>query len=50
METMLGALQRIVADSLTTLDTLVIEGMASADGPCSVNLVLARRRAESALE
>ena len=47
---MLGALQRIVADSLTTLDTLVIEGMASADGPCSVNLALARRRAESALE
>lgn len=49
MESMLAALQRVVDDSLTRLETLSIEGLASADGPCAGNLVLARRRAEAAL-
>lgn len=49
METMLAALQHVVSDSLTRLETLSIEGLASADGPCAGNLVLARRRAEAAL-
>lgn len=49
MEAMLAALQRVVADSLIRLETLSIEGLASADGPCAGNLVLARQRAEAAL-
>lgn len=49
MEAMLAALQRVVSDSLTRLETLSIEGLASADGPCAGNLALARHRAEAAL-
>ena len=33
MDAMLGTLQRIVSDSLMTLNSLAIYGMASADGP-----------------
>ena len=36
MDAMLGTLQRIVSDSLMTLNSLAIYGMASADGPLCV--------------
>ncbi len=48
MNRMLETLQRIVADSLTTLQTVSIYGMASADGSYAFNTTLARNRAQSA--
>ena len=48
MDAMLGTLQRIVSDSLMTLNSLAIYGMASADGPYAFNTALARNRANSA--
>lgn len=48
MNTMLSALQRIVNDSLATLNSVSIYGMASADGSFAYNTVLSRNRANSA--
>lgn len=50
LERLLVSLRAILADSLMTLDTLTIEGVASADGPCAANAVLARRRADAVRE
>lgn len=43
-----NALQDILSDSLATINTFSIYGMASADGPYMFNTALARRRAASA--
>lgn len=48
MDAMLATLDKIVGDSLMTLDTLGIYGMASADGAYAYNTMLARNRAASA--
>lgn len=48
MENMLVALGKIVSDSLATLNSLDIYGMASADGSYAFNTTLARNRAASA--
>lgn len=48
MEGMLAVLEKIVADSLTTLNSLEIYGMASADGSYGFNTALAQKRAISA--
>lgn len=48
MNGMLSALQKVVGDTLATLNSLSIYGMASADGPYGFNTVLARNRANSA--
>ena len=48
MSKMLGALQPVVKDSLSTLTGLSIYGMASADGSLAFNTKLAEARATSA--
>lgn len=48
MEKMLSTLQPIVADSLATLASVAIDGMASADGSLAFNTLLAKNRANSA--
>lgn len=48
MNGMLGALEKILADSLATLNKVGIYGMASADGSFAFNTTLARNRASSA--
>lgn len=48
MNGMLGALEKILADSLATLNKVEIYGMASADGSFALNTTLARNRASSA--
>ena len=48
MEKMLSTLEPIVSDSLATLTSVVIDGMASADGSLAFNTVLAKNRANSA--
>lgn len=48
MNGMLEALQKIVSDSLATLNSVSIYGMASADGSYSFNDRLAKNRASSA--
>ena len=48
LEKMIQTLSPVLNDSLATLNSLDICGMASADGPVSFNTLLARRRAESA--
>lgn len=48
MENMLVALEKIVSDSLATLNSLYIYGMASADGSYAFNTTLALNRAASA--
>lgn len=48
MNTMLSVLQKIVNDSLATLNSVSIYGMASADGSFTYNTVLSRNRANSA--
>lgn len=48
MNGMLQALQKIVNDSLATLNSVSIYGMASADGSYAFNTTLARNRANSA--
>lgn len=49
MNEMLSVLKNIVTDSLATLNSLSIYGMASADGPYTFNTALARNRANSAM-
>ena len=48
MNSMLSVLQKIVNDSLATLNSVSIYGMASADGSFAFNTVLSRNRANSA--
>lgn len=48
MEKMMSTLAPILQDSLATLTSLDIYGMASADGSLAFNTTLARNRAESA--
>lgn len=48
LDTMLAKLGPILADSLATLNSVQITGVASADGPLSINVPLARNRANSA--
>lgn len=48
MNRMLGTLQGIVNDTLATLNSVSIYGMASADGPFAFNTTLSRNRANSA--
>ncbi len=48
MEAMLATLGNIVSDSLKTLNSLDIYGMASADGPYDFNMILAKNRATAA--
>lgn len=48
MEGMLNALQPILKDSLATLGTVTITGLASADGSLPFNTTLSRNRAQSA--
>ena len=50
MDGMLGALRPVLTDTLATLNSLAITGIASADGPLSLNTPLARNRAEAAKE
>ena len=48
MNRMLGTLQGIVNDTLATLNSVSIYGMASADGPFAFNTTLSRNRAQAA--
>lgn len=48
MEDMVSTLIPILEDSLATLNSITVTGMASADGPFSFNTSLARNRAASA--
>lgn len=48
MNRMLETLQRIATDSLATLQTVSIYGMASADGSYAFNTTLSRNRAQAA--
>ena len=48
LDTMEARLRPVVTDTLATLNSLDIFGMASADGPYALNTGLARRRATSA--
>lgn len=48
MNRMLETLERVVSDSLATLNTVSIYGMASADGSFAFNTALAQRRADAA--
>lgn len=48
MNRMLATLQKIVTDSLATLNSVSIYGMASADGSYAFNTTLSRNRANSA--
>ena len=48
MDKMLATLRPIVADSLAMLTSVVIDGMASADGSLAYNTMLAEKRAMSA--
>lgn len=48
MEKMLADLEKIISDSLMTLDSVGIYGMASADGPFAFNTCLSVERARSA--
>ncbi len=48
LENMVSTLSPVLNDTLATLTSLEICGMASADGSLSYNTVLARRRAEAA--
>lgn len=48
MNRMLATLQKIVTDSLATLNRVSIYGMASADGSYAFNTTLSRNRANSA--
>ena len=48
MNTMLSVLEKIVNDSLATLNSVSIYGMASADGSFAFNTTLSRNRANSA--
>lgn len=50
LEEMLGRLTPVLSDSLATLTSLAIYGMASADGSLPFNTTLARNRAASAKE
>lgn len=48
LEEMVAKLSPVLSDTLATLTSLKIFGMASADGPLSVNTPLSRNRANSA--
>lgn len=48
LERMTHTLGAVLTDTLVTIRTLDIYGMASADGPCAFNTTLARNRAISA--
>lgn len=48
LEEMVAKLSPVLSDTLATLTSLEIFGMASADGPLSVNTPLSRNRANSA--
>lgn len=48
LEKMVAKLSPVLSDTLATLTSLKIFGMASADGPLSVNTPLSRNRANSA--
>lgn len=48
MNRMLETLQRVATDSLATLQTVSIYGMASADGSYAFNTTLSRNRAQAA--
>ena len=48
LENMVNTLAPVLGDSLATLTSLCINGMASADGSLAFNTALARNRAESA--
>lgn len=48
MDSMVATLQPVLEDSLTTINSLDICGMASADGSYAYNAVLARNRAAAA--
>ena len=48
MEGMLNALQPILNDTLATLNSVTITGLASADGSLAFNTALSRNRAQSA--
>lgn len=48
MEDMVKTLSPILEDTLATLVSIDINGMASADGPLSINIPLSRNRAEAA--
>lgn len=50
LDTMVAKLQPILVDTLATLDYVKITGVASADGPLSLNTPLARNRANSAMK
>ena len=50
LDDMVAKLQPVLDDSLATLTSLSIFGMASADGPLSFNTPLSRNRANSAKE
>ncbi len=50
LESMVRTLAPVLNDSLSTLTSLRIYGMASADGSLAFNTALARRRAEAATE
>lgn len=48
LDKMLGTLLKVANDSLATLDSVSIYGMASADGPFGFNTTLSENRAKSA--
>lgn len=48
LEDMVAKLEPVLSDSLATLTSLEISGLASADGPLSFNTPLSRNRANSA--
>ncbi len=49
LENMVQTLAPVLSDTLATITSFGIYGLASADGPLALNTSLARRRAESAL-
>ena len=48
LDRMVAVLEPILSDTLATLTSLEIYGVASADGPLRINIPLSRNRAESA--
>lgn len=50
LDHMLGDIAPVLSDSLATLTSLNINGLASADGPLKINIPLSRNRANSALQ
>lgn len=50
LENMVAKLAPVLKDSLATVNSFTVYGMASADGPLSFNTLLARNRANAAVE